>query len=425
MRVFMRAYCVNFQAFSKQVLEQKFHHPGVRDGEHLRRDDQLSRPVRGGLSATAQKMVRAMGTRSIRERLTSPGAAQSREGEQAVDEPRHMLRGLTQMPDVGACSSGGKVIGAILDQRLTESVNAPQWRPQVMGHRITECFKLLVRRVGRGIGAAQSAFRPGALGDFETQHLVGLFDVLSLGVEIFEYVENRALDLAQTALLLGGILKNVEKSLLHVFETDLPVRGIVEDVDHGAWGTGASVALPLERRSVIGRTPMSPKNPSAFAKALWIMPPSCFAHRNRLSRPRYSGFHAGSQSGIVTRSKSDATHRRSLLQFLDFPFLSSIMRSSRPTPGQLLEPFKVSQPVQFLAPLFGDLRLRAPLRRDVARGGEHPGSTLPCGVPVNRRVVQCTSVRAWFRPQIVSGSIDDASPRRRPAGSPRAPSPAR
>src|ERR1019366_10232767 len=96
---------------------------------HFRRYGKLDRPVRF-ISLQARRHVARDG-REIDWRAMHLRAAHTRQWQQAIDELRHALGGLAHIAKPGL-SFRRKTVRAILDQGLTEPVDAAQRRPEVV-----------------------------------------------------------------------------------------------------------------------------------------------------------------------------------------------------------------------------------------------------------------------------------------------------
>ena len=121
--------------------------------------------------------------------------------QQVVDERRHALAGGTYTLQ-GIASGIAQLGRVVLQQHLAEPVDAAEWRPQVVRHRVGERVELAVGRL-----QFRRAFfeLPGALGDPLFQYLRVLLQLLLLFLDPAEHLVEGVGQHAQLVLAeLGG-----------------------------------------------------------------------------------------------------------------------------------------------------------------------------------------------------------------------------
>ncbi len=125
----------------EQVFEENLDEARVCLGGEAVFDDEGDLPARVGTPQPLPHAPREL--REVHPLAMDLRPLHAREGEEVVDQLVHSLRRGANAPEV-LSPLGVELVGAVFEQSLAESVDAPERRAQVVGHRVAERLELLV-----------------------------------------------------------------------------------------------------------------------------------------------------------------------------------------------------------------------------------------------------------------------------------------
>ena len=137
---------------SEQILERRPKQAGITG----RRQGILDRPRHGAMLVGSRQSFRnsARQRRHVNPHAVHLRPSHARQRQQIIDQLSHPLGGF---PDVLQVLSTLiiELLRAVFDQRLAETVDAAQWRAQIMSHGITEGLELVIRVLRCDLGLPQ------------------------------------------------------------------------------------------------------------------------------------------------------------------------------------------------------------------------------------------------------------------------------